>query len=92
MKQSQRQDDQCKCAYPQEWQWEDQDSRQIEEEVDLQTSRWTGEVVERTVLVELVERERHPNFTDEHKPERQEEQEGQWEQAKVEEQWEHVQG
>ena len=26
--------------------------------MDLQTSRWTGEVVERTVLVELVEREK----------------------------------
>ena len=77
MKQSQRQDDQCKCAYPYEWQWEDQDPRQTEEEVDLQTSRWTGKVVEGTLQVQVVEREGYPNVVNEHKPERQKEHEEQ---------------
>ena len=66
--------------------------RQTEEEANLQTSRWMSEVVERTLLVVVVEREGHPDFADEHKPERQEEQEEQWKQVKLEEQWEHVQG
>ena len=36
--------------------------------MDLQTSRWTGEAMERTLLV--VEREGHLDVDDEHKPER----------------------
>ena len=38
--------------------------------MDLQTTRQMGEVVERTLLVEVVEQEGYPNFADEHKPER----------------------
>jgi hypothetical protein len=37
------------------------------------------EVVERILLVEVVERVGYPDFADEHKPEIEEEQEEQWE-------------